>query len=83
MTAMTFEQVLDSAMELPSEQRDMLADILYRRHIADRRREIAANARSSIALFQSGELKPQSADELIAELRLSLVNETDVEEDSQ
>lgn len=77
MTIMTFEQVLDSAMELSPEQRDMLTDILYRRQIADRRREIAANAKSSVALFQSGELKPQSADALIAELRLSLENEED------
>lgn len=77
MTTMTFEQVLDSAMELSPEQRDMLTDILYRRQIADRRREIAANAKSSVALFQSGELKPQSADALIAELRLSLENEED------
>lgn len=83
MTTATLEQVLDSAMELPPEQRDMLAEILYRRQIAERRREIAANAEASISLFQSGHLKSQSADELIAELRLSLEDETEFEEDAQ
>lgn len=83
MTTVTFEQVLDSAMELPSEQRDMLAEILYRRHISERRREIVVNAEASVALFQSGHLKPQSADELIAELRMSWEDDDEFEEAPQ
>ena len=68
----TLEQVLDSVMELPLEQRGMLADILHNRYVAERRREIAANAEVSLDLFRTGKLKSQSAEELIAELQTIL-----------
>ena len=69
---MTLDQTLDAVNELPAEQREMLAEILRKRLIEERRNEIAASARESIKAFQSGELKPQSADEVIADLRASL-----------
>ena len=70
---MTLDQALDAVNELPSEQREMLADILHKRKIEERRNEIAASAREAIEAFQTGELKPRSADEVIADLRASLV----------
>lgn len=77
----TMEQALDTAMELPLEQRGMLADILRNRYVAERRREIAADAELSLELFKAGRLKSQSADELIAELHSILEDDTDSEDD--
>ena len=68
----TMEQALDTAMELPLEQMGMLADILRNRYVAERSREIAANAEASLELFRAGKLKSQSADELIADLQTIL-----------
>ena len=68
----TLEQVLETVMELPLEQRGMLADILHNRYVAERRRAIAADAQVSLELFRAGKLKSQSAEELIAELQTNL-----------
>ena len=70
---MTLDQTLDAVNELPAEQREMLAEILRKRLIEERRNEIAASARESIQAFHAGALEPQSADEVIADLRASLV----------
>jgi len=67
-----FDQVLDTVMQLPLEQQEMLLEIIHKRHIENRRREIAEDAQKTIAAFQSGQLKPQSAEKIIAELRHSL-----------
>ena len=74
---MTLDQTLDAVNALPAEQREMLAEILRKRLIEERRNEIAASAREAIKAFQAGELKPQSADEVIADLRASLVAPAD------
>lgn len=76
----TFEQVLETVMELPLEQRRMLADIVHTRYVAERRREIAVNAEISLELFRAGKLKSQSAEELIAELRSLLDSDIDSED---
>jgi hypothetical protein len=73
----TLDQALDTAMQLPPDQQEMLIQILHNRRIESRREEIAQNAKTSIAAFQAGQLKPQTAEEAIAELRQSL---NDVEE---
>ncbi|HRJ44059.1 MAG: hypothetical protein KJZ86_23770 [Caldilineaceae bacterium] len=77
----TLEQVLETVEELPLEQRGMLADILHSRYVAERRREIAADAQIALELFRGGKLKAQSAVELIAELRTLLEDDADSEED--
>ncbi|NES20002.1 MAG: hypothetical protein F6K41_13980 [Symploca sp. SIO3E6] len=63
------DQVLDAAMELPLEQQEMLLQILKSRIVASRRNEIASDAQTSIAEFQAGKLKLQTANEAIQELR--------------
>lgn len=68
----TLDQALDAVNQLPPEQQEMLAEILRSRQIAQRRREIAQDAREAIEAFRTGKLTPQSADEAIAELRQSL-----------
>lgn len=68
----TLDQALDAAMQLPSEQQEMLIQILQNRRIESQREEIAQNAKTSIAAFHSGQLKPHSAEKAIFELRQSL-----------
>lgn len=70
MNTVTLDQAIDTALQLPPEQREMLVDILRNRQIEARRQEIAAEARKSIAAFRKGKLKAQSAEEAIADLQL-------------
>jgi hypothetical protein len=72
MNVVTLDQVVDTAMRLPPEQRDMLLEILRGRHIEARRREIAQDAQESLAAFRAGKLKRQSAEAVIEELRQTL-----------
>jgi hypothetical protein len=73
----TLDQALDAAMQLTPDQQEMLIQLLHNRRIESQREEIAQNAQLSIAAFHSGQLKPQTAEEIIFELRQSL---DDVEE---
>jgi len=75
MSSVTLNQALDAAMQLSSEEREMLLDIIYRREIEARRREIAESARTSIADLRAGKLRFQSANEVIDELRRALADE--------
>jgi hypothetical protein len=68
----TLDQAIDTAMQLPPAQQDMLLEILRSRRIEARREEIAAAARESIAEYRAGALETHSADEVIAELRRAL-----------
>lgn len=68
----TLDQVLETALQLPYEQQEMLIKILQNRHYQNRRAEIAADAQQSLADFHAGKLQPQSAQSVIAELRQSL-----------
>ena len=68
----TLPEIEAVADALPPEQQEMLAEILHKRQIEGRRNEIAASAREAIEAFQAGELKPQTADEVIADLRGAL-----------
>ena len=71
----TLNQVLEAAMQLPSEQQEMLIEILRHRHIEQRRDEIARDAKESLQQFREGKLKPQPVEEIITELRQSLNDE--------
>lgn len=68
----TLDQAIDTALQLPSEQQEMLIDILRNRQIEARRQEIAADARMSIAAFREGKFTIQSAEDAIANLHQSL-----------
>lgn len=76
MSTITLDQAIDLVMQLPLEQREMLIDIVRHRDIESRRKEIARDARDSIAAFQAGQLKPQPLPEILSSLRQSL-NESD------
>jgi hypothetical protein len=68
----TFDQVLESALQLPYEQQEMLIRILQNRYHQSRRADIAADAQQTLADFRTGNFQPQSAENVIAELRQSL-----------
>lgn len=68
----TLDQVLETALQLPYEQQEMLIKILQNRHHENRRTEIAADAQQSLADFHAGKFRQQSAEDVIAALRQSL-----------
>jgi hypothetical protein len=70
------DQILDKAMALPSNQQEMLLQLLQRRMVERRRDEIAQDANESLAEFRAGKLKAQTANEAIADLRAFLVDKT-------
>jgi hypothetical protein len=74
----TLDRALETVMQLSLDQQELLIEILRQRHIEASRNEIAKDAQESIAAFKAGKLKPQSAESIIAELRLSL--EEDINE---
>ncbi|MCI5148973.1 MAG: hypothetical protein D3916_06225 [Candidatus Electrothrix sp. MAN1_4] len=67
--AMTFEQVVETVRQCSSEQRRGLSDLMRRWEIEAVRREIADDAKKSLELFRRGDFQPQSAQEVIQELR--------------
>ncbi|AOY83058.1 hypothetical protein BJP36_27215 [Moorena producens JHB] len=65
----SFEKALNTVSQLPPEQQAMLVEIIQNRLIESRRKEIAQDAKESIATFQQGKLRPQSAETLISQLQ--------------
>ena len=72
----TLDQSLDMVLQLTPEEQDMLIEIVKKRQIELRRKEIAISAREAIAEYRAGKTKPESADEVILKLHQSL-NEKD------
>ena len=68
----TLDQVLEIALKLPSEQQEMLIKILQNRYHESRRAEMAADAQQTLADFHAGNLRPESAENVISALRQSL-----------
>lgn len=69
MAPLTLDRVLTDAGRLPSEDQQILEDLLRKRRIEAWRSETAAAARKAAAAFRSGKLKIQSTEEVIACLR--------------
>ena len=68
----TLDQVLEIALKLPCEQQEMLIKILQNRYHESRRAEMAADAQQTLADFHAGNLRPESAENVISALRQSL-----------
>lgn len=68
----TLDQALETALQLPYEQQEMLIKILQNRHHESRRAEIAADAQQTLVDFRTGKFRHQSAENVIAELRQTL-----------
>lgn len=75
MSTMTLDKAIDTVSQLPFEQQEMLVEILQRRHIETRRREMALDAQTSLALFREGRLVAETADDVIEQLHLSLAKD--------
>ncbi len=69
---LAFEQIVDTVMQLPPEQQELLADLLTGWRIEARRREIARDANDSLNAYRAGKYKPQSASTIINRLRESI-----------
>ncbi|WP_417911030.1 hypothetical protein [Candidatus Electronema sp. PJ] len=67
--SMTFEQVVETAKRFPVQQQEMLADLIRGWLLDARRKEIAHDAKKSLADFRCGQFAAQSAESVIAELR--------------
>ena len=66
---LTLDSVLTDVERLPSEDQQILEDLLRKRRVEAWRAETAADAKRSAAAFRSGKLKAQSVEEVIARLR--------------
>ena len=66
----TIDSTLEDFMKMDYNTREMLLDILQKRQIEARRKDIAKSAKQSIKSFRSGQLKAETADELIARLNI-------------
>jgi len=64
----SFADVLEAADQLPLDDQEMLADVLHRRVVAQRRRHLVAEVREAKEEYQKGQTRPTSPDELIAEI---------------
>jgi hypothetical protein len=67
----TLDKVLGNALNSTYEQQEMLIKNLQNRHRENRRTEIAADAKKTLADFRVSKFRQQSAEELIAALRQS------------
>lgn len=68
----TLDEAIETVLQLPREQQEVLIKILQNRHLESRRAEIAADAEQSLADFYAGLLQLKSANEVIAELKHGL-----------
>ncbi|TYQ27993.1 hypothetical protein PseudUWO311_06035 [Pseudanabaena sp. UWO311] len=73
----TFESALDAVSQLSIDQQEMLIDILRKRNAEVRRRQILEECREGLTEYRSGDLKAQTAEEAIADLRSYLDSSED------
>lgn len=64
----SFDNMLDTVSKLPVEEQLMLAEIIKKRIIEQRRKELAASVKESIEEYKSGKAKTGSLDDLIKDL---------------
>ena len=69
MATLTLDRVLTDAEHLPSDEQEILEDLLRKRRIEAWRAETANETKNAAAVFRSGKLKTQSAESIIARLR--------------
>lgn len=73
---MTLNFAIKTVMQLPYSQQEMLLEIIHRRHLEQRRKEIAQDAQTTLTAFRLGQFSPQPVQAVIDELRVAL-NEAD------
>ena len=65
---MVFQEIIDSIEVLSIEDQDYLFELIRKRRIENRRREILANSEEVMQSFKDGTAKRGSVDDLIADL---------------
>ncbi len=63
-----FADVLEAVEELPSEEKEMLIDILRHRLRENKRQRIVESVEEARREFENGEIKPASIDEIMKEV---------------
>jgi len=66
---MTFAQVVEAVEELTADQKEALAELLRKRSIDARRRQIVREVRAAQREHRSGKAKPVTVDRLMREIR--------------
>jgi uncharacterized protein with WD repeat len=64
----TLDQALDTIMEMDFSSREILLEILQKRQIEDRRKEIEDNGKQAKKDFKSGKIVPANASDVIRTL---------------
>jgi hypothetical protein len=72
MAAITLDRVLTYAEALPSEEQEMLEELLRNRRVEAWREQTSAEARTAAKAFRSGKLKAEPVESVINRLRASL-----------
>jgi hypothetical protein len=66
----SFDEILDLIMQMDFESREMLVEILIKRQIEERRKEISKNGEDALEAFHSGQLKETDAQYFIKKFNL-------------
>ena len=66
---MALAEVLEAADQLTMEEQETLIEVLRRRFVDLRRRQILSEVRESRAAFAAGECGPASVEEIMTELK--------------
>lgn len=64
----SFAEVLEAADRLSLDDQEVLADVLHRRVIAQRRHRLITEVREAQEEYGKGEARPASPDEIMAEI---------------
>jgi hypothetical protein len=64
----SFDQMLDNVSRLPIDEQLMLAEIIKKRIIEQRRKELAKSVKESMVEYKSGKAKTGTLDELIKDI---------------
>ena len=67
-TVVSFGAVLEAVDQLPTDDQEMLLEVLHRRMIERRREALAADIRKARKEFKNGRCRPATPDELMAEI---------------
>ena len=68
----SFDNMLDTVSKLPVEEQLMLAEIIKKRIIEQRRKELANSVKESLEEYNGGKAKTGSLDDLIKDLENEL-----------
>ena len=64
----TIDETLDTIMQMDFSTREILLEILQKRQIEDRRKEIADNGKKAKEDFKTGKIVPATAADIIGDL---------------